>query len=78
MTDTLLDDFAWLAERNMAPLSRTRVDVVGNEDSLGAHSAGGNSREIYGRIAIQYEEGDAWADRLEKGDIAAKPRHAPA
>jgi hypothetical protein len=42
-----------LAERGLPQLRRTRVDVVGNEDSYGAQARAINSREVYCRVAIE-------------------------
>jgi hypothetical protein len=45
-----------LAERGLQQLRRTRVDVVGNEDSYGAQARPINSREVYCRVAIEAAE----------------------
>ena len=42
-----------LEERGLAQLRRSRVDVVGNEDSYGAQARAINSREVYCRVAIE-------------------------
>ena len=45
-----------LEERGLQQLRRTRVDVVGNEDSYGAQARAINSREVYCRVAIEAAE----------------------
>jgi hypothetical protein len=49
-----------LAARGLSPLRRTRVDVVGNEDSYGAQARPINSREVYCRVAIEAAEDAAF------------------
>jgi hypothetical protein len=47
---------AMLRARNMAPFRRTRVEVLGNEETFGAQGRGGNSREVFCRVALEHED----------------------
>jgi hypothetical protein len=45
-----------LAERNMPPLRRSRIEVIGEEESYGAHARPQKAREVFCRIAMDAED----------------------
>jgi hypothetical protein len=49
-----------LLERNMAELRRTNIEVVGDEESYGAHGRKLGSREIFCRMAMESETAEAF------------------
>lgn len=51
---------AMLLERNMAPLRRTNIEVVGDEESYGANARPPGSREVFCRMAMEAETAEAF------------------
>jgi hypothetical protein len=45
-----------LRDRNLPPLRRSRIEIIGDEESYGAKARRGGSREVFCRMAIEAEE----------------------
>lgn len=45
-----------LRARNIAPVRRSRVEIIGDDESFGAQARPRNSREVFCRVALEHED----------------------
>jgi alpha-ketoglutarate-dependent taurine dioxygenase len=65
-----------LAERNLPPLRRSRIEVIGDEESYGDNARSQPSREVFCRMAIEAEEPDTFALLMKEmgtGSVSMAP-----
>lgn len=65
-----------LRERNMPPLRRSRIEIIGDEESYGANARAGGSREVFCRMTIEAQEEAAFGLLLKEmgtGSVSMAP-----
>lgn len=65
-----------LRERNMPPLRRSRIEIIGDEESYGANARVRGSREVFCRMTIEAEEEAAFGLLLKEmgtGSVSMAP-----
>ena len=63
-------------ERNMPPLRRSRIEIIGDEESYGANARVRGSREVFCRMTIEAEDAAAFALLLKEmgtGSVSMAP-----
>lgn len=65
-----------LRERNMPPLRRSRIEIIGDEESYGANARARGSREVFCRMAIEADEEAAFGLLIKEmgtGSVSMAP-----
>lgn len=58
-----------LIERNLPPPRRTRVEVIGEEESFGAFARSGQSREVFCRVSLEAETEAAFTILRQEANV---------